>query len=336
MNILISTINRCTYSIYPFKDALGDTGKVFVSNSIMTSSLLKADGYVLSPLILDSTYIDFLISYCLNNNITAIFSSTEIDLLVLTKNKELFQKHGITVVLSDESTIQLCNDKWKCFQLLLSAGLKQPKTYIDVNLLKQDLLSGTVSFPLIFKPRWGEGSIGLFQVDSLEEVDIIYQKILHKIFTSILKHESEQDKDFCIIMQEKLTGQEYGLDVFNDLQGNYVTTIPKTKTKMKEGETIISRVDSNVPFEHVGKVIAQNLKHIGNIGVDCFLTESGDVVVIEINPRFAAHYPFAHLAGANFPKQIVEWLSGNPTSEEYISYKTGTKGYKDISQVVRF
>jgi len=336
MNILITTIDRSSDDICIFKEALGENGKVFVSNSKMTCSMLKADGYVLTPLIHDVSYIDFIISYCQKNDITAIISFSDVDVNVLAKNKERFIQNGITAVVSDESVIQLCNDKWKCHLFLSSIGLKQPKTYIDVNQLKQDLLSGIISFPLIFKPRWGSGSLGLFQVDSLVEIDIIYQYIIRKIFSSKWKYESEQDRNFCVLMQEKLNGQEYGLDVFNDLQGNYVTTIPKTKTEMRTGYTSLSCVHSSAPFEYTGKTISQNLKHISNIGVDCFLTESGDVIVIEINSRFAAHYSFAHLAGARFPKQIIEWLSGNSTSEKYISYKTGIKGYKDQAQVVRF
>ena len=338
MNILLTTINTCTYDILLFKEALGDTGKVFASNSKMTSSMLKADGYVLSPRYTDSSYIDFLITYCKKNDIYAIISSVEIDLVILAKNKDRFLQNGITVVVSNESTIRLCNDKWKCHQFLLSICIKQPKTYIDINLLKQDLDLGIISFPLIFKPRWADGSYGIFQVDAFDELNIIYDKVFNLVFNYISEYEYEniQEKDYCVLMQEKLTGQEYGLDVLNDLQGNYITTIPKTKTEMREGETVVSRVESNTLFENTGKIISQNLKHVGNIGVDCFLADTGDIIVIEINPRFAAHYPFAHLAGANFPKQIIEWLSGNPTSEKNIKYNAGVTGYKDISQIFRF
>jgi len=335
MNILITTLGDGSLKL--FKEAVGKEGKIFASNSKMTKALLTADGYVLTPLINDDTYIDFLISYCQKNEITAIISFIELDMVVLAKNKDRFNQYGITVVLSDASKIELCNDKWKCHQFLLSIGLKQPKTYIDINLLKQDLQFGYISFPLIFKPRWGVGSFALYQVDEFEEIDVIYRKINSEIIKStFIKLESKQDLDSCVIMQEKLSGQEYGLDVLNDLQGNYVTTIPKTKTEMRDGQTVKSRVDSNKPFEHTAKKISQNLKHIGNIGVDCFLTKSGDVFVIEINPRFAAHYAFAHLAGARFQKQIIEWLSGKATTTEYISYKTGIMGYRDIPQVVRY
>ena len=43
-----------------------------------------------------------------------------------------------------------------------------------------------------------------------------------------------------------------------------------------------------------------------------------------------SHYPFSHLAGANIPLAIVEWLIGNKPSEKVFKIKYGIKGIKDI------
>ena len=335
MNILITTIDRCADDIFFFKEALGESGKLFAANSKMISPLLKADEYVLTPLIYDSSYIDFLISFCQKNEIKAIFSFSDIDMVVLAKHKERFKQNGITVVISDESTIRLCNDKWESYHFLLSLGLKQPNTYIDVNHLKQDIMGGVVSFPLFFKPRWGVGSVGLYQVNSFEEIDIVYKKICRKIFNSSLKYESVQDIDFCVVMQEKVDGVEHGIDVLNDLNGNYVTSIAKRKLIM-ETSTKMAQTIQDKKFEDLSKLISSSLKHISDLDIDCFLTKTGEIIVLEMNCRFGGQYHFAHLAGARFHKQIIEWLSGNPTDEKYISYNTNVTGYKDSPHVVRF
>jgi len=337
INILFTTVSN-GHSIIPlFREALGKHGKIFMSNSIMTGAFLQADGYTISPPIYDDSYIDFLINYCLANNITAILSWIEIDLPVLAKNKERFRENGITVIVSDEPVIRLCNDKWKTHLFLASLGLPQPKTYIDLDLFKHDIQNGKISFPVIVKPRWGISSEGLYQINSAEELDVLYQKSYKNNYRHYVKYLSniEPNPNAIVIIQEKIGGQEYGLDVFNDLNGNYVVTIPKTKTEMRLGATCTSIVQQNVTLEQTGKTISQNLKHIANIGVDCFLTPSGEAVVIEINPRFAVHYAFSQLAGANFPAQIIEWLAGNPTSEKYITFKTGVKGYIDFHLPIR-
>ena len=72
MNILLTSVGRRTYLIDYFKEAMLNIGKVFASNSEYTYSLTHADEYVLTPIIYDEKYIDFLIQFCKTNNITAI------------------------------------------------------------------------------------------------------------------------------------------------------------------------------------------------------------------------------------------------------------------------
>ena len=336
MNILLTTVGQWGYFVKYFKDALGKNGKVFAANSVKTSTFMSADGYVLTPLIYDDSYIDFLLDFCVKNNITALLSWFDMDLPVLAKNKDRFIKKNILPIISDESVIRLCNDKWETYLFLASMDLKQPKTYVDLNIVKHDVALGELSFPVILKPRWGVSSAGIYQANTIEEVDILYEKIDRLIFNSFLKYQSQGNEDASIIIQEKLKGQEHGLDIFNDLNGNYVTSIAKRKFEMQSGATSISTIVPVEPFETIAKTISTRLKFIANMDVDCFVTETGEIIILEMNCRFGGQYPFAHLAGANFPKQIIEWLIGMPTSAENISYKVGVKGYKDMDLVLRY
>jgi carbamoyl-phosphate synthase large subunit len=335
LNILITSIGRGTDMTVIFKNALGENGRLFVSNSLMTSALFKADGYTITPLITDETYVDFLLEYCKTNDINAIISWFDLDLAVLSKNKERFEKNNITVLVSDEQVIKTCNDKWNTHRFLASLGLKQPKTYIDMELLKQDLQSNVISFPVMMKPRWGSGSIGLFRIDDFDELDVLYRKTHKIIFSSVVKYESAANANQCIIVQEKLNGAEHGLDILNDLNGNYVVTVAKKKLLIQKSTQTAQIVDSK-PFEEVAKAISTNLKHIGNLDLDCFLTEQGDIEVIDLNVRFGGQYAFDHMAGANFPKQIIDWLLGLPTSPENIHVEIGARGCKEDSPAVRF
>jgi carbamoyl-phosphate synthase large subunit len=335
LNILITSIGRGTDMVVIFQNALGGNGKVFVSNSVMTSAMLKADGYAITPLIIDETYVDFLLNYCNANDISAIISWFDLDLVVLSKNKERFEKNNITVLVSDEQAIKTCNDKWSAHRFLASIGLKQPKTYIDLELLKQDLRADAVSFPVMMKPRWGSGSVGLFQIDDFDELDVLYRKTHKIIFNSVVKYESSADTNQSIIIQEKLTGTEHGLDIFNDLNGNYVTTVAKKKLLI-QGSTQVAQIVDSKPFEDIAKTISTNLKHIGNLDLDCFLTEQGDIYVIDLNCRFGGQYVFDHMAGADFPKQIIDWLLGLPASPGNINVEIGARGCKEDSPAVRF
>lgn len=334
MNILLTSVGRRTYLIDYFKKALGGSGLVHASNSMLTYSMLQADKYVISPVIYDDTYIDFLLSYCLDNNITAVISLFDIDLPILAKNKKLFEEKGITIVVSDYDVTQICNDKWNTYNFLTRIGLKQAKSYITLADAEKAISNGDISYPLFVKPRWGMGSIGLYQAENEDELRVFYKKLHRDIFKTYLKYESNTDVDKCIIIQEKISGEEYGLDVLNDLQGNYVTTIAKKKIAMRAGETDIAKIVDPAPFITIGTTISKSLRHIANLDVDCFVTPSGDVYVLEMNCRFGGQYPFSHLAGANFPKQIVEWLEGRPTNPSFTNPTIGIESCKDLNPVV--
>ncbi len=334
MNILLTSAGRRTYLVNYFKNALAGTGLVYASNSVLTYTLLQADRYVITPNIYDESYVDFLIKFCKDEDITAIISLFDIDLPVLAKNKILFEENNIKLIVSEERVTQLCNDKWKTFNFLKSIGINQANTYLSLSETKKALAKEEIFYPLILKPRWGMGSIGILQAENEEELDIFYKKLHRDIFNTYLRFESEIDRDACIIIQEKIKGKEYGLDVLNDLNGNYVTTIAKQKLAMRAGETDVAQIVDNTPFEKLGKRLSENLRHIANLDVDCFLTDKGEIYVLELNCRFGGQYPFSHNAGVDFPKQIIEWLKGKTTDLSLVTPQIGVISCKELTPVV--
>ena len=87
--------------------------------------------------------------------------------------------------------------------------------------------------------------------------------------------------DEYIMIQEKLTGKEFGLDVMNDLEGNHVAVSVKQKLAMRAGETDKAiTVDLPEVYE-IGAKIGRELKHIGNLDVDIMQRANGDYCVLE-------------------------------------------------------
>ena len=77
---------------------------------------------------------------------------------------------------------------------------------------------------------------------------------------SYLKYESNLDPTRSIIIQEKLIGDEYGLDVFNDLNGNFLTCVPKKKLAMRAGETDSAEIINNADLFSIGEKIVTDTK----------------------------------------------------------------------------
>lgn len=333
MNIILTSVGRRTYMIDYFREAMDGVGKVYASNSEYTYSLSHADGYVLTPLIYDETYISFLLSFCKKEKISAVISLFDIDLLVLAHNTSEFEKNGIKVIVSSEEVIRICNDKWLTYMFLKSNDISCPKTYISFEKVEKDVREKLISFPLIIKPRWGMGSIGISFVECEEELEVIYKKVVRTIFNSYLKYESNRTEKECVIFQEMIKGQEYGLDILNDFNAQNVCIVAKKKISMRAGETDIAETVDKNEFEGLAKKISTNLKHIGNLDVDMFRTEKGELKVLELNCRFGGQYPFSHLAGVNFPKQIIKWLLGMETDISLLRARLGVISCKDLVPV---
>ena len=246
MNILLTSAGRRGYLVKYFREALSGKGFVHVGNSSPVSpAFAYADYHVVTPLIYDDNYIPFLLQYSKKNDIKAIISLFDIDLYVLASHKKEFSDNGITVIVSDTDVISVCNDKWNTYNFLKGNGFNAPLTYIS----KEDFFiaykNGMISFPVIVKPRWGMGSIGVYIADNKEELDVFYAKVKRDIASSYLKYESTQDTEKSVLIQQMIDGQEYGLDVINDLKGNYKNTIVRMKYAMRSGETDCALIVDN-------------------------------------------------------------------------------------------
>lgn len=334
LNLLFTSVGRRSYLVEYFKEALNGNGSVHVANSSDTSPAFRvADYSVVTPLIYDENYIPFLLDYCKNNSINAIISLFDIDLPILSQNKEKFKEIGTSVIVSAPEVIDRCNDKWNTYKFLTGAGFNAPATYINIEDALNDIDNGKISFPLMVKPRWGMGSIAVFEAENKEELKVFYKKVQRNIMNTYLKYESNQDSEKCVLIQEKIIGQEYGLDIINDLNGNYVNTICKMKRAMRSGETDCAVTVSDSELVSIGEKLSKSMGHIGNLDVDVFKGKNA-VYVLEMNARFGGGYPFSHMAGVNLPLAIVKWLRGEPVDIGILTAESDVLAQKDIRLVI--
>ena len=322
MNILFTCAGRRTYLLKYFKENMSEGDKVVATDMQLSApALTVADIKVQVPAVYDPSYIDVTLDICKKYNINALLCLNDLELPILAENKERFEEIGVKVIVSDPEVIDIAFDKYKTAQWVESIGLNAPKTYVTLASAKEALAKGEISFPLFMKPRWGSGSIGLETIDDMEELDIYYHLLMKKIKKTILATASVGDE--YIMIQEKLTGKEFGLDVMNDLQGNNVAVSVKQKLAMRAGETDKAiTVDIPEVYE-MGRKIGKNLRHIGNLDVDIMQRANGDYCVLELNPRFGGGYPFSYEAGVNMPKAIIQWLKGENVEDSLLRPQIG-------------
>lgn len=330
MNILLTSAGRRSYLVKFFKQALINKGLVHASNSTYSTALAVADKAAISPLIYDDDYIEYLLDYCIENDIIAIVSLFDVDLPILSKNVGVFMDKGIKVIVSNPSIINTCNDKWKTFNFAQSIGIKAPKTFLSFISVEDELAKGHLSFPLIIKPRWGMGSIGLYIAEDMEDLKFYYNKAKKDIVKSYLFYESKIDLENSVLIQQKIEGSEYGLDIINSLEKKYITTFVKRKIAMRAGETDIAITENNQVLRDTGKTISLFLNHTGILDVDV-IVNNGEPYLLEMNNRFGGGYPFSHLAGANIPSAYISWLENKIPTQNCFEIKYDVLGMKDIN-----
>lgn len=321
MNLLFTCAGRRTYLLKYFKEQLAGNGLIVATDMQLTApALTAADIKVQVPGVYAENYIDRTIDICRKHDIVALISLNDLELPILAVNRFRFDEIGVKVIVSSEEVIDICFDKYRTAQYVESLGLKSPKTYICLDDAFEALDCGELTFPLVLKPRWGSGSIGLEFVNDMYELKETYAQLLKKVRKSILGTASKGDE--YILIQESIKGQEYGMDVMNDLSGNNRGVSVKMKLAMRAGETDKACTVDKPTLRTIGRVLGENLKHIGNLDVDVF-ERDGQYYVLELNPRFGGGFPFSYEAGVNFPGAIIEWLKGNEINEDMLQPRYG-------------
>ncbi len=296
--------------------------KVIATDMQLSAPALQiADVKLQVPAVYADDYISRTLDICKRYSIDALISLNDLELPILAEQKARFEELGVKVIVSDSQVIDICFDKYKTAQWVEGLGLNAPKTYVTLEDAKKALANGEIEFPLFLKPRWGSGSIGLEIVEDMEELNDVYQLLFKKIKKTILATASVGEE--YIMIQEKLTGNEYGLDVMNDLDGNFIAVSVKQKLAMRAGETDKAVTVDLPEVRELGAIIGRNLGHVGNLDLDIMQRANGDYCVLELNPRFGGGFPFSYEAGVNLPKAILMWLHGEKVPVEILQPENG-------------
>ena len=309
MNILFTCAGRRTYLLKYFREQLAGQGKIIGADMQLTAPALSAaDIRVQVPAVYNPNYLDVLRQICVEHHVDVLISLNDLELPILSENKKSFEEIGVNVLVSKPEVIDICFDKVRTSEYMESIGLVTPKTYSNLDDALAGLHAGKIHFPLVIKPRWGSASIGIEFVDNEEDLKIVYALIKRKIIKGILGEVSSHDENY-ILIQERIIGKEYGLDIINDLTGKNVAVAVKQKLSMRAGETDKATTVDNPELRRIGEIIGSNLGHIGNL--DCDVLEmDGKYYVLELNPRFGGGFPFSYEAGVNLPKAIINWVQG--------------------------
>ena len=292
-NILILSAGTRNKIVQYFRNTLKDTGIVVATDmSELAPAIYEADKYYIVPRMTDVEYLDVIFDICKKEKVTGVLSLIDPELSLLAENMARFREIGVTVIGSSYELCEMTLDKFQMYKWLCEHGYQCAKSYLGKDAFYRDMESGEITYPVFVKPVKGSASIAISKVNNNETLDLLF---------------ANEDN---LMIQEFLSGQEIGADVYIDMiTGEIVSIFTKKKLRMRAGET-----DKAVSFkdEKLFELIARFVRECGfrgQIDIDIFDID-GEYYISEVNPRFGGGYPHAYECGCDHMKLIKNNLEG--------------------------
>lgn len=227
-----------------------------------------------------------------NNKIDILFIGVDFELRLFAKYKALIEEQtSCIIIVSDENTIEISDDKYLTYKMLKKNNLYYPSTFLKSEI-NSAIKNGLINFPMIIKPRNGYRSINVFLVKTQEELNSRMQQVPNPV---IQEYIGSKDSEYTC-----------GVIAFN---GEVKESIV-LRRDLKDGNTSTTYLSNNYPL--IIKEYIENIsKKLGQFGVCNYqlrLDSDGIPKVFEINGRHSGTTYMRALYGFNEIEYIIELL----------------------------
>ena len=273
-----------------------------------------SDSFVLMPpsdLVVE--YVDAVIRVCLENSIQVILPITTRELFALSEHKRRIEDlTGALVIVSEIEGLGIANNKGSLYEFAWMHGFRVPAfAVVDgrESFRKEAEKLGISHRDLCFKPILGNGSRGFGRIlsecgsneDWMKEKSGIMPLRLEEWSTRIPAVLGDEE---ALLLSVYLSGTEYSVDLLCD-RGTVRYCIPRSRDKMVGG---ISVAGTFLPIEGLISEccrLAELLNLDGPIGMQWREDSSGEMYILEINPRLQGTTSALELGGLNVPVLAV-------------------------------
>ena len=279
-------------------------GKVLSTDSNnLSAGFYLSDFYEVIPEAEADDYLEVLLNIIDKYSVEVLMPSSGYDIFPFSEYKSKLKKHGVFPIVSDRKILEICRDKISTFNHL------NKEFNLPFTTLKPEEID---SFPIIAKPRYGKGSRDVIQVNDEKELQYVSSKYADMIY------------------QEFLPGDEYTIDVMSDLEGTPIVSVPRVRLQTKSGISTKGKIILDKYLIEESMEIVRKLKIIGPSCIQMKKDKIGDFKLVEINPRLGGGTIFTTLAGANFPKMIIDMVEGKTLETPKISEVTVLRYFEEI------
>ena len=321
MNYLMCSVGRRGELMKDFRKSMEAGSRIIATDlSPYAPALYLADAQYLVPRIDAPDYIDTLLDICRKEQIHAMTTLIDPEIMILAKNRKQFEDLGVLVLAPFEETARLCFDKYEMFRHLKAHGVRTVSTWGTYEETAQAIANGETDLPVFVKPRTGSGSVGARRVEDLKALKLAFEQ------------------DPSLIAQELMAG-EGCIDLDADVYIEAISHKPVSIFSKKKISTTIGGANKTISFKDETlfafiEEALQCLQFHGPIDAD-FFYKDGQYYLSEINPRFGGAYLHAYGAGVDFIKLIETNLRGQANEPQIGCYEEGVVMMMYDSVIIR-
>jgi len=275
----------------------------------LAPALYHADSRAIVPRVADFGYIGALGDLVKLHDVRLIVPLTDLDHVVLAQARA--DLAPAVVLVPDEETSARCADKYLAHVFFEEQGIGTPPTWLPTGL-PDDL-----RFPVLVKARKGFGSRHIYRAANAAELDFF------------LRYTSADS-----MVQSVCLGVEFSIDVFCDLDGRCIASIPRTMIESKGGESIKGMTIKDTELIDFGRRVSEALRIIGPANVQCFREPDGELQVTDVNPRFGGGFPLPTAAGSRYPELALALANGEVLEPRFGDFREGVVMTRFFSQVI--
>lgn len=262
----------------------------------------------------DEHYLERILQICHDNKIQVLLYGSEAELLVLSRNRGIFEEQGIFLPLNPQTVIDLCMNKIALNKWLMANGFDAPKSHV---IEKVEDLAEIDYFPLVLKPYANSGgSANVYIAQDRDELEALAGLMLANgllVMTQEYVGTPEEEYTVGILLDEDgayVNGITVHRQIIGSLGGRL--SIPNRTNNRTLGERLA--ISSGISQGEVGKEpnviavckrIATALGAKYSINIQCRV-QNDKVYVFEINPRFSGTTSIRSLMGFNEVEQIID------------------------------
>jgi len=248
--------------------------------------------FKVSPANKEREFIEKLVDIIKLKSIDLVIPIVDTELEVISKNKEILEKYT-NILISSYKTIMTYNDKYETYKFFLEHNIPTPKTILVESNIPEKILAeinnAGIDFPVIAKPRKGVSSRGVWEIYNEKEI-VLVNRIKGPI------------------IQEKIFGQEYTIDVFSDGK-KPIAIVPRKRIETRAGISYKGETEYDKTLISIAKKIVKELDIYGPANIQV-IKGRDEINVIEVNPRFSGSLPLTIAAGINMPLLAIKLAMG--------------------------